>query len=392
MATRRRTTDLEALKSRLGALPEPRAGASEESEPSAPAQHASSDDAVTPEAEAAPHDSAPAEAPESAPEEAAPSTAPDDVPVAAAPLEDYSTVVREEEEVDLTPTPDEPVDPSSVQRSAGGLVLMIVLAALVSAGFGYATASVMEGRDLSAARQDQAGVLASSVATTLRALSELQIRLEDATPDRYNPEFQSALRNAYAERPPILREAALVSAGRLLVHEQQLTGDLLRLSSDTRVLDSMAQRHLRLTERDSDEIAREMEGTADDRNFGILFDLQSQARAYQTVLQSDDASTFQPLRGVRVTFESLNVIQEGEGANATHLYEVTLGDGQARRVPIYDLLVLPREQLVESVSSETALGRYRQRTSELVAQITEINQRYGRLVSRLEAIAEGGSL
>lgn len=390
MATRRRTTDLEALKSKLGALPEPAASAAQPSEAPAPEAAASSE----PEAPAEPSAAASAAAPPglaaSAPAAAPASSAPAAPAASDGSAEDYSEAVREEEEVDLSKVDTEPIDTSAIKRSSAGILILALFVGTVSLGIGYGSATVKEGRELSRMRQDQAGTVAGSVSTVLRTLTRLQNDLEDVGTQRYAPEFQAHLREAFTDTPPVLDSSTLTMAGALLLYDPVLSSDLFRLATDSRILEQLARRHMQLTERDAREIQAEIAGSEDDRNFGIVFDLQGQARAYQGVLgEEGDVAAYAPIRGMRVTYDSLEVISEESGSNTDFFYNVTFADGQERRVPIYDLLVLPKEQLVESASTETALSRYLARSAELVTYLSELNSRNGRLVSEIERIADG---
>ena len=303
----------------------------------------------------------------------------------------FATALREEPESEKAPALDIPdAELAAVARpGAGALVTAAVLAALVAGGFGYAAGYVMIARSLDADRASQALTLSSSVSGTVQGLRALSLRLDEVPAEGYQAGFEQVLRDAYGNAPPVVSEAALVNARLVLAFETQLVGEILQLSSETRLLRALVERHLQLTERDLPEIQRELAGAEDNRSYGVIFDLQTQAGNYQRALDDDNVSGFTPVRAAVVSYDSLDVITEGSGAAARDLFRVTMRDGSQQHIPVFNLVVLPREHLLEGVSSETALSRYRGRVQDLRTRVGELAERFARLPGRIEAAAGG---
>ena len=163
---------------------------------------------------------------------------------------------------------------------------------------------------------------------------------------------------------------------------------LVDYSLATNLLGELADRHLRSTERDLEEIIRVQQGEQDARNYAIAFELETQLANFQSFVQTPEAPPFRPIAAERVTYESLELVVEGEGEEQREYYQVTNSAGQPIRVLIHDILLLEAEQLLPPRSGETALDRYRARAAAIKESLLRIADLQASLLTELEAAAE----
>lgn len=391
MATRRRGADLSDLKSRLG-LPEKPEQAAEPAPEEAPA--AGTEDSPG-ETASDGGDAAPAAAP------AAPAARPAAAPAApaartAAPApaddEDYGAAVSaaEEEVAFQTTAEDIALDPETIHGKLPlGLLIAVAATGLIALVLGYLAGSVFDGRSVVNRQIAEAQRIQPELDALASTLSNVRNQLEtiDLTSGVSN-DFDRLLQNTWGEGAPMLPARSLTSSRTLMAYDPDLSRDLLNFSVETQLLNALVQQHLRLAERDRDEIQRELAGAEDDRNFAIIFNNDQQLDNFGTFAQADGEEDFTPERGVRVHYESLEIIPRDGG----FAYNVIQMDGREIEVPIYNLVLLPREQLLEGATTDTATNRWGNRARAIAERVSAVAESQRRLRERITEIADRNKL
>lgn len=380
VATRRRgAASLDDLKARLGysgpneAVPdtENSEAASEE------AEEAASDEGA---AEPATADSAPA---------AAPSVATDDAGIFD---EDYSDAVAEESPAEFTYDPNQ-VD-ADIKAPASKTLLATVLATaaalLVGVAIGVIGTANNTVRSLENATTTDAGVLLEAVRPVAGALTALDGDLAAIPAEtQYSPEFEERLRATFTGGDlPVLEPGLVAAAKTLMVVNDSLGRQLVDYAVATNYLNGSVERHLRATEVDADEITALQAGTEDNTNYGIAIEFETLLNRFQMFIQDAEANPFSPIAAERVTYDSLEMIVEGEDDEQREFYAVTTATGDNINVLIHDLVLLPREQLLPPISSENALDRYRARATQIKEMTAQVTTMQADLLAQLEDLAD----
>lgn len=390
MATRRRGgADLDDLKARLGygsssadppaprdedsgseevdAQEDPSAEVPEAAEPPA-SEGASALDELEVQARAL-HSSAPAPAP----------TAMDE--------EDYANAVSNVEDdaafsYDANAT--DPTLQAPGSKSLTGVMIAAVAALLLGVAMGAVATTANFARTLE--NQIIADATAASTAVQPRAtrIRTLRASIGDLTVDTYSADFDAHLRTAMAEGEIGLPAAALGSISALMAYDERLSSDLVNFVVQSNLLSQLIQRHLALTERDREEIDRLVAGAADTRSYGVAIDLNRSVAAFQAFVSDPDANPYTPMRGERVSFESLDMVVEGEGEQQRELYSVTNAAGEPMPVLIHDLVLLDREQLLPPATGETALQRYTARAANIQQTVDALVATQNDLITQLD--------
>lgn len=389
MATRRRGgADLDDLKARLGygsssadpPAPRDEDSASEEleaqddpaaEEPEEPANAGSVLDELEAKARAL-HSSAPAPA----------------APAARAmDEEDYSNAVSNVESeagfsYDANAT--DPTLQAPGGKSLTGVVIAAVAALLLGVAFGAVGTTANYARSLD--NQIIADATAARTAVQPRAerIRTLRASVGDLTIETYSADFDAHLRTAMAEGEIGLPAAALSSISALMAYDDRLSGDLVNFVVQSNLLSQLIQRHLALTERDREEIDRLLAGAADPRSYGVAIDLNRSVAQFQAFVADPDANPFTPMRAERVSYESLEMVVQGEGEQQRELYAVTNAAGERMEVLIHDLVLLDREQMLPPASGETALQRYVARAANIQQTVDALVATQSDLITKLE--------
>jgi hypothetical protein len=407
VATRRRGgADLDDLKARLG-LQEPSgdqpaaadaadADADEGQEAGEDGEGADAPAAATA-ADAGPAQGGsapvPAAPPSAAPvRPAAPAPRPAPAPVAHhEPAEDYASAVHDEAPVVAT------LDASAVEQGlvAPGtskvLPLIVTAIACIFVGIvlGHFASSTNSARELVNGQTRGAQSVLGDLEPTAQALSRLSGTLGGIQQGGYTPDFESALRGAYGETQPVLDPNALVSAGPLLTHDPTLSRRLIAFAIRTQYLQALVGSHLRRTEGDAAEIARELEAGSQTRGLGVAFDFLGAVTAYNAWLEAPD-QPFRPPGAERVEYDALDLVDVADPANPTatvKAYNVFTSQGEAIQIPPQDMVVLPRAQLLPSITTETPVSRYAARTAQIREELDAIVAEQDALAEALRELA-----
>lgn len=387
MATRRRGgADLDDLRARLG-LSDDKPAVPPETDDT-PSDDAGADAAAAPDegTPVAATESDRAPAPAAAPAPATPvRTAVDDDPFLG---EDYTQAVSEAESGSYEYDP-HAHDPS-IKAPRGGFNVGLIVAVVVCLGLGLALGAGFTAgnaaRKLDNAITADAGRMLAEVEPISRELAALSGTLAGiAAETQYNDDFQAQLRAAYGEMPPVLEGGTLATASALMAYDGDLSRQLIAYSMSTQFLAELVETHLRKTERDADEIANEIANVTDERAVGIAFSLADQLGAYNAHVQEEAA--YQPNGGERVFIESLAIQTSGEGDDVVEFYEVEGSSGQEIQVPISDLILVPREQLLPAITNETPVMRYRARAAQIKEVVAQVAEQQEGLVERLREVS-----
>lgn len=390
MATRRRGgADLDDLKARLGygsssaEAPDPEAAAAA----ARPVASAAAEEPETPanDGEAAADTSADEPAMEEA--SAAADSQPAEPPSADdAAGEDYSTAVS-----DLESTPMEfdvnAVD-AELQAPGGNKMVGLMIAAaaslVVGIAFGAVGSTANFARSLDNAVADDAASAVSLVQPRAERIRTLNAAIQDLDTARFSSDFEAHLRTAMADGELGASATALGQLNALMGYDEGASRDLVDFVVASNHVSRLVQRHLALTERDRAEIDRLMEGAADNREYGVAVALETMIANYQSFVEDPAANPFTPLPGERVSFDSLEMVVEGEGDEQREFYDVTNAAGESMRVAVHDLIALERAQLLPPSTGETALDRYAARAESIKEAVSALTATQAQLLSALE--------
>lgn len=392
MATRRRGgADLDDLKARLGY-----AGSSSKADEAEASADAESSAAETEAAGTVEADDAPAAEPAATPEPPAPVA--DEAPGAPAPAaaaseampygEDYANAVSELESAAPVVLDANAVDPElkAPNNTLTGVLIAAVVALLVGVAFGAVGSTSNQARKIANAMTQEADAAAGVIRPNATKLSDLNGRVADLDVSALQPDFQTFLSEAYAEGDLALSPVQLTGFSTLMSFDEAASRDLLSYAVGTNHLSSLVTTHLALTERDSDELARLMEGRADTANYGVAIELERILASYQSFVEDPEENPFQPILAERVTYAGLDVRVEGDGDNQREFYDVRNSAGEEMPVLVHDLVLLEREQLLPPSTGETALDRYQARAEQIQALLLELTSTQAELLTRLEEL------
>lgn len=402
VATRRRGgADLDDLKARLGLnAPDPAPAPtptpdSDDGDGDAPtvvtAGPSESDAAPAPAAPAAPPaaPAAPPAAPAVAPAAPAASFAePDDEPALDA--ASFASAVSDAESATF-----DAIDPNAVEeglKAPGSgapvaLILACVVSLVVGAGLGLAAASGNEVRKLVNAQTASAEQTAAALQPIADQLRSLNADLAGIMAENgYEADFETTLRATYGDTRPVVDSSELTSAGPLLAYDGTTSRLFVSYAISTQFLSELVATHLRKTERDLSEIQREIAAVEDTRGVGIAFSFDEMVGQFNAMFE-DPELEWQPLGGERVSFETLEVQTEGEGEEVVRFYAVESFAGEQIQVPVHDLVVLPRQQLLPEITTETPLARYRARAAQIKEVLSTVVEQQEDLMTRLGEVS-----
>jgi hypothetical protein len=202
----------------------------------------------------------------------------------------------------------------------------------------------------------------------------------------YEADFETTLRAVYGDSRPVIESAEVTAAGPLLAYDGQTSRLMVSYAISTQFLSELVSTHLRKTDRDMEEIQREIAAVEDTRGVGIAFSFDAMVGQFNALFD-DPELVWEPLGGERVSFESLEVQTEGEDDETRRFYAVQSFTGEAIEVPVHDLVVLPREQLLPAITAETPVGRYRARASQIKEVLGRVVEQQEDLLTRLGEIS-----
>lgn len=322
--------------------------------------------------------------PEAAPEEAAqplplPEAAESAEPVAggAPPAasvddyahEDYADAVAEADDAPVKAVADWR-DEVVVETSASKTGLMIGGAAagalVLGLIFGIFAGKVSEANNAINVQTEQGARLLEPVEAASLSLAALKNELDTMNLERYSAEIDERLAADFGPGTTLGVSSGDINGARMLLADADAGPAVVDLVTGLQTLDALAKRHLALTARDMPDIQRELAGTADEANYAVIFDVHESQRRYGEHMENPTDSGFMPVNGIRITLpDNLDVVEQTQRGNTDYYYELRMPNGQASMVPIYAVISLQRDQLVEGASAETAVTRYISRLAQL---------------------------
>jgi hypothetical protein len=400
VATRRRGgADLDDLKSRLGLADD----APSSDGPSSDGPESESRDEVLDGESPADSESAAPGTPSSPPSALAAPAAPRPAPQAAAPRpaaprpaapaadedEGRFAAAQSEEiaEISFDPNAYDPSLKIPGQRTGMVVGVAALVALVLGLGVGGVLALGTDGRRVHNERIADAQRVMSRLDPIARKLLELNGRIQPLPAEAtFSEEFQQVLAAAYSDGAPVFDGTSLVAAGHVLATDPRATGALLTFAIRTAQLRDLVQQHLQLSAADADSIRRELDGTLDSANYAIMYDFLGAVNAYNGT-QQDPPVPFMPQRAERVTYQSLEM-GEMPGAPEIPAVTVTAANGETGPIPAFNVLILPREQLLPALTSETPLSRYRQRAVRIKEVVNDLAVSQQPMLEQIRLMAE----
>ena len=416
MATRRRGgADLDDLKARLGLSDDADAPSGSSTDASSDAADESDDasdasDASGEESDplaSSPLASAPgAPAPIAAPVAPKPAPAPAPAPRPAAPAapaarasapadDDEAAFARgesdEKYEFNFDPNAYDPTLKAPGRSVTGFVIIISVLCIGLGTVMGLGLGLGNEKRMLVNDTIANSGRVLERVEGVATRLTELNTRVASLPVEStYNQEFQDLLTASFTEGAPVFDGASLATAGSVLANDPRVTSPLLEYAVETATLAGLVRTHLELTALDNDAIQRELAGNADAANYGIAFSLDMVLNGYNASI-AENPTPYQPPASERVTFENLDTVMipaDAPPEQQVAAYNVVNSAGAPIQVPVHDLLVLPRAQLLPSITDDTPIFRYRQRAARIKGLLNDVVLAQQDIVSGLRDMAE----
>lgn len=310
----------------------------------------------------------------------------------AVPHEDYTTAVHD----DIAPKY-EPVesdfDGSSgeIQQSLVGVIIVGVVALLVGLVIGFLTSSVSDKNQLYNAKVREAASLFEDLRPVSDNLTALKGDLQGMSVDGYTEGFGERLRQLYKlqnEDAYSLSPLDLANSSAVLTVDEEMTQRLINFAVNSQTLKAQVDQHLAATARDQGDLEKEAAGEEESVNYAIIFDSTEQGKRWENYNESPAENVYQPIGGLKVTYDSLDVETIGEGDSARFVYTVRLPGGNEQKVPIYEVLPVAREQLVQRTTSETATSRYMGRVNQIREAVETLATQGKQLAERLEEEAD----
>lgn len=302
--------------------------------------------------------------------------------------EDYTSAVHD----DIAPK-FEPAE-SDFDGSAGeiapslvGVIIVGVVALLVGLIIGFLTSSVSDKNQIYNAKVREAGTLFEDLRPVSDNLTALKGDLQGMSVDGYTEAFGERLRQLFKlqnENAFSLSPLDLANSSAVLTVDEELTQRLINFAVNSQTLKAQVDEHLAATARDEGDLAKEAAGEDEAVNYAIIFDSTEQGKRWETYNESPTENAYQAIGGLKVTYDSLDVETIGEGDDARYVYTVRLPGGNEQKVPIYEVLPVAREQLVQRSTSETATSRYMGRVSRIRAAVETLATQGKQLAERLE--------
>lgn len=325
--------------------------------------------------------------PEAAPEEVVqalplPESAPSDEPVAggAPPVasvddyahEDYADAVADADDAPVKAV-DDWRDDVAIEAPASKNAILIAGAAIGALVFGLAVGifagKVSEANNAINVQTEQGARILEPIEAASAKLAALKNELDTMNLERYSAEIDERLAADFGPGTTLGLSSGDVNGARMLLADADAGPAVIDLVTGLQTLDALVKRHLALTARDMPDIQRVLAGTTDEANYAVIFDVHESQRRYGEHMDNPTDSGFMPVNGIRVTLpDNLDVVEQTQRGNTDYFYELRLPNGQNSMIPIYAVISLQRDQLVEGASTETAVTRYVSR----VAQIKEV--------------------
>lgn len=367
MATRRRGgSDLSDLKAKLGIQEAPEPEAQPDEQQGAEAGGESAGDA----------------APDAPQGEAAPEAAYQQ-PVYD---EDYATATSttEDESIKIEDLPDDH-DYSSVGDDRIGSFAIFAIAGVLFGIIAALAITTIRGNKAVKAQIAQAEEFVERTQPISQRITVLKNDLEAMTFDGYSDEFQERLLQDFGASDRLGMPASRLSNYRALLASQSAAGDIIPFIVNLQALGSQVDRHIELTQRDQSEIERIIEGTTDQTNYAVVYNVQAVQGAYAEYVEDPEEASFTPTSGLRVTLpDSLEIVERDDD----FFYEIEMPDGDTGTFPIYAVISLPREQLIEGMSSDNAMSRYQRRVERIRSAISDIATQASEVLTTVEEVAE----
>lgn len=265
-------------------------------------------------------------------------------------------------------------------------VVCIALGVVVGLGLGLGN----EKRSLVNTTISSATNVLGRVEGVAEKLTDLNARVQSLPVEStYNQEFEDTLAAAYTGEAPIFDGNSLVLAGSVLAYDARVTSPLLDYAMKTNLLANLVRTHMEMTAMEREAIQTEIAGNADSANYGIAYSLEGVLSAYNATLEENPAP-YQPVTAERVSFQTLEQIMippDARPEDQVAAYTVTNSAGAEIQVPIHDLLVLPRAQLLPAISDDTPLTRYRRRAARIKSLLNDLVVQQQDIVSGLREMA-----
>lgn len=301
--------------------------------------------------------------------------------------EDYATATSttEDESIKIADVPDD-TDYGAVASSnnkAGGIVFFI-LAGVVVGIIAALALSAMRGNKAIKTQIAQAEQFVEEVQPLSQRITVLKNDLEAMTFEGYSAEFQERLLQDFGPSERLGFAPNRLSNYRALLASESAAGDIVPFVVNLQALGAQIDRHIELTNRDQREINSIIEGTQDETNYAVVYNVQAVQGAYQEYVDNPEESNFTPTSGLRVALpDTLEIVER----NDDFFYEIAMPDGNTGTFPIYAVISLPREQLIEGMSPDNAMSRYNRRVESIRSAVSEIATQASGVLTTIEDVA-----
>lgn len=295
--------------------------------------------------------------------------------------EDYASAVAEPEDAPVDAPKDDwrdddtPIQPIEDNKTKLYIIAAVV-AAVVGLGIGLAVGKVLEANLVVKRQVSQAERLEEPVNEAAKRLAALEADLDTMSLDPKSKDFAEQLvafnqrlaEDLTGENKIPLSAASLKNSVMVLAHGD--AGPALNEAITVLgALEALVKNHESSTVRDQDEIKREIEGTQDDSEYAIIFDVKESQKRFAELAENPEEASFAPVSGIRVTLpDDLEVKEQ----NDDYFYELRLPNGQKSMIPIYAVISLPRNQLVSSSSTETGITRFMGRAARIKEAVADV--------------------
>lgn len=268
--------------------------------------------------------------------------------------------------------------PIKSHRSAAqllGFVAVTGIIAFLALGVGYFVGDGVQQRKLYDARIGDAQRLNELVKPRSERIQSLAAAVERSDGLSPDPELLKQMENLDFVLAP-----EEIAQGRLLLGPERTTL-LIKFAADTKHLSQLFKQHTLLTNRTDKKELEELANnstTAQEANFGIIFNGEGFVKAYQA--KGDSA----PTEGKMVVFDQQ---QPFEKDGALHLKVRYPSSGREIEVPIKNMVLLDKAEIVRS-SGPNAQVRYQRRHQQIAAKLKEMSQYSDTLVTKLDELAQ----
>lgn len=268
------------------------------------------------------------------------------------------------------------MEPVATPSTATGKVAVIagVAALAIGLGLGLGIGKVSEANKSVNMQTNQAATLLEPIESAASRIAVLSNELDSMNIERYSEELDARLAQDFGAGSSLALSTSQLIGSRMILADGDAGPAVTELVSSLQTLDAMVKRHLALTQRDLPDIQRELAGTQDKANYAVIFDVQESQRRYGEHMENPSDSGFMPVAGIRVTLpDNLDIVEQAQGGSSDYFYEIRLPNGQNSMVPIYAVISMQREQLVEGASAETPISRYVSRIAQIKEAVEATN-------------------